>query len=602
MRPFKHVARQRFSGSPARYQNILGIDIARFQAPWGEVPIVATTEHERITLYYWNDLVPRWELFEREHEPLAVAGDTPAAPVDWNWSDRVAVACSRTTVHVVYKRRVADGDEVVTAIVLERYQPQDPSPGSTNHTLRLVDSRFVLNEAAALRLDIGRSLWAGCTTDALIVLTQQRVTNPLDAAADYELTVRKLEFDETTGDDTSTTETIGRGGYDLDAHLSGPQLRAVFRPTPEAFRVPIGSLIGAGRQLDSGPGSDPFYVPLRLATVDVTTLNVTSETLPGGEHPRIQRINPLIVTMDRPLLDLSLDPPVLPLPPARPRVVWEEGRVDKIAWLRDGAETFRGTLLTSDAQTIPRSHADLSAATHLFETRNGRLTHVAPFPFFPVQVLAVFRDDKELTLDLLHHRDFIGLFRTRIKADLADGALTVTDRAFEVWDIGHGQIGDPDALVPSADGETAQFLPTEALPLTASPGVILRRVRADNTMGGHLAADLTQDPVGFFAYSDLGDGGLRVIFAPDIPALTDPPPIDDEKVLRPEQVTGPHLRCDEWIELPAEDWIDAELIGYSVGVLTQGRSLGSALEVPIDFLRDACDIITEVATAPTVSR
>jgi hypothetical protein len=598
MRPFKHVAPQQFSGSPARHQDVLAIDLARFRAPWGEVPIVATTERDRITVYYWNDRTPRWEAFERGHEPLSAPGETPAAPTGWNWSDRVAVACSSSTVHVVYKRVVADGDGAATKVVVERYRPRDPTPGATDHTLAPVDARFLPDDAIQGQFEFGRSLWAGCVGETLYVLTQRRLRVPPTPPAEFELTLHTVAFDQVTGSLTETRSSIGDGGYDLDARVDGTTLRAVFRATAEAVRVPMGLLVGAGRRLDGGPGTDPFYEPLRLATVDVTTLDATTETLPGGEHPRIQRVDPLIVTMDRPDLRLSLDPPTLPLPPARPRVVWGESRIDKVAWVRDGGETFRGTLLGSDAATLPRSHAALSTAARLFEDRTGLLAHVAPFPTFPVHVLGTARHEKGLTLDLLHHRDFIGLFRTRLRVDLGGGALTVTDRAFEVWDIGHGQIGDPDALVPSADGETGQFAPTGELPLTASARVILRAVRADNTLGGHLAADLGREPVGFFAYSDLGDGGLRVIFAPDMPALADPPPVEDEKVLRPEQVTGPHLPCDEWIELRAEDWIDAELIGYRVGLVTARRSLGSALEVPIDALRDACEILTANGDGP----
>ena len=79
MRPFKHVAGESQDGH-GRYQDIVGIDLARFRAPWGDVPVVATAEADRITLYYWDDLRRGWSFFEREHEALSFDGDTPAVP------------------------------------------------------------------------------------------------------------------------------------------------------------------------------------------------------------------------------------------------------------------------------------------------------------------------------------------------------------------------------------------------------------------------------------------------------------------------------------------------------------------------------------------
>ena len=597
MRPFKHVARVSDGGAPRRYQNIIGIDLATFHASWGDVPIVATTEAERITLYYWDDILRQWMFFEREHEPLTFDGETPDAPNAWNWSDRVAVACSDTTVFVVYKRYPSNTEPFRATVILDRYETDAGTPTSPTHRLRFRNSIDVF----PVTTEVGRSLWAEYNTASseLLILCQvhSRATR-FDPVATWKLCLVKCRVNS-AGGVSLTSADVTDGGFDLDARLAGARLIAVHRRTAEAFRVPMIRLAGAGLHLTSGTDADPFYEPLLLTTIDIATAHGTTEALPGGEHPQVHRTDPLLVTMDRPArLDLALDTPIRPLPPRRPRVIWEEGRTDKVAWLRDGAETFRGALLTGDARTIPRSHASMDAATHLFENRGGLLLHASPFRYSPVHVLALARDRKGLTLDLLHHREMIGLFRTRLQASLSSGVLGVSNRAFEVWDIGHGQIGDPDALTPSADGETSQFAPTGGLSVTRSLLVNVRAVLADNTIGGHLAADTSTDRVGFFAYSDLGDGCLRVIFAPDIPALSDPPPIVSEKALRPEQVTGPHLRCDEWIELQAAEFVDSGLIGYPVGLLFANRSLGSTFEVPIDFLLDACAIITGDGSGP----
>jgi hypothetical protein len=44
VRPYKHVAEKIDSGGRAHYQNVLGISVARFAAPWGEIPVAATAE------------------------------------------------------------------------------------------------------------------------------------------------------------------------------------------------------------------------------------------------------------------------------------------------------------------------------------------------------------------------------------------------------------------------------------------------------------------------------------------------------------------------------------------------------------------------------
>jgi len=582
MRPFKHVARTSSTGEPVRYQTILGIDLARFQAPWGEVPILAITEFERITLYYWNARAERWDAFESVHVPLTVEETTPDAPTAWNWSDRVAVACSRDTVHVVYKRGTRDGNELITALIHERYRA--PLNGDIRLE-RLEPGNIAINSED---LQIGRSLWATCDgRGSLIVLYQSRPRNE-----DWSLTILRRTVDLNTGTVDEQRAIVGTGGFDLDARLDGDRLVVVYRRTPEAFRIPFLMTIG-GREVSSGEDADPFYEPLRVATVDLATLTTTEITLPGGQHPQLHRTEPLLVTFDRPSrLLITLETPVIPLPPARPAVSWQQGAMHKIAVLRRGAATFRGTLMASDSTCIPHSHVRISEATLLFGDEGGLLTHAAPFRNFPVYALSVGLEDRNLTLDLLHHRDHLALYRTRLRARLQQGAIIVDERSFEVWDIGHAQIEDPDAPEPSADAENDQFRPIRPRPISAAPRVSVARVNDDNTMGGHLVADLTREPVGFFAYTDLGDGGLRVIYAPDITPLPEPPPIENEKELAPEQVTGPPIPCDIWVELTADDWTDAELPGYAVGLITQRRALGSAMEVPIEFLLDTASIVS----------
>jgi hypothetical protein len=73
----------------------------------------------------------------------------------------VAVACSRGTVHVFYKREVTDEGITRTALVHQRFRPVDPDPSSGDHRLESVDATDIATVGEELQ--VGRGLWAGCT-------------------------------------------------------------------------------------------------------------------------------------------------------------------------------------------------------------------------------------------------------------------------------------------------------------------------------------------------------------------------------------------------------------------------------------------------------
>jgi hypothetical protein len=595
MRPFKHVAPTQGPAVAARPQSVLGVSIARFAAPWGEIPVVATSEIDRITVFYWNSRRSQWDSIERHHADLSTDGATVDAPARWNWSDRVGVTASRDTLFVVYKRAGADLADPNTHLTIDRYRAADPTGAS--HDLHLFDSQDVPLLGTPGHA-LGRSLWCGLDpkTATLLILCQNfgggsRIPLRPDR---WQLLLLQIRFDGISGSLTVKDTVLQDGGFDLDGSIDGRSLLIVHRVTAEAARFPLILTIGGGLILSSDPQSDAFYQPLTLCHVDLDSLGVTSEHIPGGEHPQIQRTQPLLITFDRPhRTTVQLDTPIIPLPPRRPHPIWSQSQMDKVAWLRQNGVDSRGVILSVDVNAMPRSLAKFSDSLHLFELRgDGLLRHAMPFATAPVWLLGLTVGRKDLTLDILHHKTRFGLYRTRLTATVANQEITVSTVGFEVWDIGHGQIGQPSDLLPDATPENAQFEPAEELPLSASREVLIRSSVVDNTIGGHLVADLTRAPVGFFAYTDLGDGGLRVIFAPDIPPLADPPPAGSDKVLRPEQVTGPHLPCEEWVEIAAADFSASGLPLYFVGVPDlRTPSLGSSLEVPIDSLDTAASLV-----------
>ena len=581
MRPFKHAAPDTSSSGNPRYQGVLGISLGRFAAPWGEVPLAATSEVDRVSLLYWNDSLARWDTSERPHEPLTADGDAPEAPAVWSWSDRVGIACSSDTVFLVYKRRPPG--QAAARLRVDRF-----AADGTAGRLRRLDTVDFLRPSQP-DPEIGRSLWCGVDskTDELLILFQERF-RPQGSlvAGPWRLFLARVRFAGVPFPPSWNVEQIGAGGFDLDACLHGRELLLVYRETAEATRIPLTRLLGQGTVVRSDPAADAFYEPLQLGRVDLDSPAVTIEAISGGEHPQIQRADPLLITFDRHHETRArLDTPVLPLPPHRPRVVWDQSRLDKMVWLRHNGVDSRGVLLTLDA-ALPRSLADFGGAFHLFDAGDdGFLRHALPFAPCPVSLLSVGLGRADLTLDVLHHRRRVGLLRTRVRGFVGNRQVTVSSTSFEVWDISHAQVGQPADLVADATCENAQFEPTGGIALCRSPRALVPAQVADNVMGGHVTADLSREPVGFFAYSDLGDGGLRVIFAPDIPELPEPPPVDNKKVLRPEQVTGPRLLCEQWVQLDAADWTASELPAYPVGI-GPPRSLGSAVEVPIEFLLD----------------
>lgn len=587
MRPFKHVAATQEVGRVTRPQNVLGVALCRFRAPWGEIPVAATTELDRITVFFWNDLAGRWDAIERRHAPLTADGTGTDAASGWNWSDRVGLAASLDTVFAVYKRATLATEDTRSEIELriDRFQVVDEA----ERRLRLVDSQRVPGFIP------GRSLWCGfdAGSRSLVIVGQAARDRPIGSFGPFkwQLAVVRATFDATSGAPTFSRRLIeDPGGFDLDARLDGRTLYVVHRSTADAQVMPLAMMLGSGLDLASGPASDPFYPPLSLHQLNLDTLAAaddlafTPEHIPGGEHPQIQRTSPLLITFDRLRTRVRLDTPVLPLPPLQPHAVWNGAAGDKIAWLRKDGVDSRGTLLAFDAEALPLSIAGFSTSVHLFQTRDGLVRHAMPFPFAPVSVLALDAGRKEVQLDLLHHRERVGLFRTRFAGTIADGALAFSRGGFEVWDIGHAQIGESDDIIPDPTPETIQFDPTGEVVLTASGDAGVATGIADNTIGTHLTADLSREPVGFFGYTDAGDGGLRVIFAPDIPTLSNPPPLEDEKILRPEQVSGPHVPCEAWVEIAAADFVPSGLPGYFVGIDIRDPSLGSTVEVAIDSI------------------
>ena len=582
MPPHKHVAPTENDLGGERFQEVMGTSLVRFAAPWGTIPVVATAELDRISLAYWDSAAEHWRYIERPHAPLRCDGLAPGAPNTWNWSDTVALATSHDSVYAVYKRERRMDDEAQTAIFIDRFVADTATPQSRQLVLAGSDELGVERDGRRF----GRHLWARWDGDALLLLYQEQVADGAEGPPPVTLQLTRVRW-VAGGIDTSDVVQLDTGGHDLDARLDERVLVIVHRPDPAAVRLPLLLSQGDGFTLGSGPAFDPHYPRLQLLRHHLDQRTTAAQTIPGGEHPRLESLHPLLVTFERHRSTLvQLLTPLVVLPPERPRYRWQEQGIDKVAWLRVGAPDARGVLLQEVTTHLAPSLSPLSQHARLLELDGGEIVARAPFDTWPTPLLQLQQlDERTFVLDVLHHRTHLALFRTRFALSRLHGELVVNDTSFEVWDIGHAHLGDPTALVPDATAENDQFAPFGPLALSASTVSSVAGRECDTTMGGFLSLDRDFTPALFFAYSDMGDGGLRVIFGADTPPLEAPPPRGTDRSIRPDQVSGPHLPCEVWVQLDAPDWRDANLPGYEVGALNGvSRSLGAATERALDTL------------------
>ncbi|MFX1518078.1 MAG: hypothetical protein ACFFC6_17410, partial [Promethearchaeota archaeon] len=86
-------------------QSILEINLVRLDTPEGIIPVVATTEADCITVFWWNPLIdpPGWDSWSRAHQPISrIAprnGHNPMPEVTkWNLSQRVGLTAGNQEI------------------------------------------------------------------------------------------------------------------------------------------------------------------------------------------------------------------------------------------------------------------------------------------------------------------------------------------------------------------------------------------------------------------------------------------------------------------------------------------------------------------------
>jgi hypothetical protein len=179
---------------------------------------------------------------------------------------------------------------------------------------------------------------------------------------------------------------------------------------------------------------------------------------------------------------------------------------------------------------------------------------------------------------------------------IVDNVATFTEVGADVWDINHAHIGSPTALNPDASVENTQFQASS----TSPAGPTNWGVRfLDDTIGGALLTERSTAPWRFFAYSDLGDGGARVVLEANTPPPDSPPLTPDVKTLTPAAVPGPGVGSDKWIEIappPGGDWIASALPGDFVKTLDSRKSINGSIHRRLDAVLDFADQLTASGT------
>jgi len=572
MRPAKHATH-----SHRDAQAIFDISIARLGEKEKAIPVVTTSEAEKITLFVWAQEAGKWKNTDINHVPITTPRDVPSITNTWNWSRRVGVTTFDDTIAVVYKRAefVREGETPKPALLmLDTYSLRDDGyPQRQLHIQVPMPTYFVelglVGRFVAERP--GFELWTGVDLKQrkLLIVTQTLGKDATDKGDNADLTLLIGDLDQLDNENAWTSKKLDTGGYGLDVRYTGTQLVLAYRKTPNALKVPmpLGGIDPGFSglphfELDAQQTSDQFYSPLSVMVLELESFSSSEFELPGGEHPRIQNINPLFVVVDRPQLRIRFRI-VRVDGRGEARIDWLLDGVDKVAFLFDDQDRVaRGVLMSfreGDRPTFPRTSVPWIDAQDLTEITPTALTAASLKGRFPIEPLKLEKDRKGVYFDFLQKAPLFALLESRVRLDanFPEGTLTAMDLQSVVYDINHAQFGPPDALRPDATGENTQFAPFERLSEQAGNILVMPSYLADNTIGGSIVTDRDGVPYQFFSYIDLGDGGLRVIYDADLGPPNAPPPVKKPKSLEPERVPGPGSADERWIELQASDWIDA---------------------------------------------
>ena len=576
---------EKFPSLPDVKQRVFSIDLARFPGAREERAVAVTAERGRITLF-WSRVDGSWGSVVRAHDNLNQRPRRPENPADFGWTPRIGIGAAGPQVVLVYKRRFEESSPRELWIDLFDFDE------SADEFSGAAPRRFPRDGLGIDRF--GWGIWADAVDGQLQVVAQVFRT---DAPDTPRLMLLQHEFpvsDPATFEDPKswTQVDLDDGGWDFAARRDENRLAVLHRRSAAAYATDVFLPVDPGFGGNFGQGFGVLDVPLsdnpadvsrtltemtvsNLVLVDVdlasNTVTAIDETLPFGENPQIHSVNPVIASVDR----LATGRAAI-----RRRGVLLRRFRSHCHLLMRTSQGWRTRRLFDQTMRWPRyqeGFARMQQGVALELARAGslalRLSWASLWSLRPIVLFKREEGDKGTLLTFGHQDSDLGALRATtfvVFEDDGGNTLKANPEGFALLDLGHRHISEPsDGPIPA---EYAQLNPLSIRSRgDHSDGLALTRVEPSaNTMCGALVA-ATARPASFYAYTEMGDGGARVIFES---GLEMPPPTAtaDEKTFRIDWVAEPVKLGRAWVRLetpvidtvlgPAVQPVPTDLPGY----------------------------------------
>ncbi len=391
------------------------------------------------------------------------------------------------------------------------------------------------------------------------------------------------------------SKIIDEGGYDFDVWFDQLTVHIVYRRKPYSTVIEGDPYSGNSDISFSSQEEYPniIFNPLFYRVVSVEPLDINTsrsiDLIPGGDHPQIQMLAPLTITADRaeegkmvlreipgefirlvnPELTRTAKVRLEHNPSEDPK--WRinqlftmdplfQTRGNEMHQLSSFTALAAGSKLKYSSLLIPRPVYQVGA---LITTEEGLESKVSQFTL----LMQVLRND---VLGELNARGFLG----RIGFEL-DGSNS-NIKKWKVEDHSHLQIDYADwpredttihisfglDQIPLTDdikgplgSENLQFEPLDYNWFDSIKGLA-------NTVGACLTVEDRRSPLSFYAYTDAGDGGLRVIFNDTGQLPDDLVDISKDPVINASEVSGTGLGNITIATITGSGWIPSDLPHY----------------------------------------
>lgn len=594
---------EKFLSLDSDKQNIFALEVERL----GERPVVVTAERARIAVFCGRR-DGSWVSFVRAHAPLSRTPRRPDRSHMLGWSRRIGVASQNNVIALVYRRRFPRPEEELSDsgelwIDCIRFNPNKEDLSGAKEPVAV--PRRKLDIAA-----FGLCVWADCVGDRLFIVAQAFPT--LDESAS-DLVLLSAPFPMAEGSELTlasnwSVKKLDSGGWDFDVRREKDRLFVVHRRTAAAYTTDVG--VSAFPDLWVPPpiilSDEPGQFEKSLDDMAIGNLVLVEallpdgavqsadETLPFGELPRIHRVDPFIVTMER-------------MKSARVEFrLGDRTEINQVTVTHPQWRTFltmvtpvgwRAASLLDEPRDWPsrlRSMADANPLLSMISLRVGepfplriaRLQLAALFPDNPVSLFKQEKPKKDWLLTFAHRDAMYASLRvTTFRVVTRDDGETLVARAeaFSTLDIGHRPIRSRrDAPIEHERFEP--FSVEDTKDHEDGYSVTRNEAQTANILAWGLAAADVK-PLGFYAYADMGDGGARVVFdyGFDLPPPKGGPP-DGKKAFLIETVPEPVQAGTAWVGLKTPSLIDTELTGYLALPWPPPRSLACDLQPALDNL------------------